>query len=162
MRQGDFPDFHAEFFELADGFPDGAFHARFHAGLEVFLWNAQPQAFDRFLQSFQVIRDRRGERSGIVRILPGDGLQDGCAVVGAACHRADRVEGGDQRDQTVAGDAPVGGFQSGHVAEAGRHADRAAGILAQGKERPCWLPRPRRSLRSSRPGRVPGPRDYAC
>jgi len=91
MRQGDFPDLHAEFFELTDGLPDGTLHARLHAGLEISFGIPRRKPLTGF-PVFYIIRDRRRERRGIQWIFPGNGLQDCGAIIGVPCHRADGVE----------------------------------------------------------------------
>src|SRR5207245_8043464 len=55
-------------------------HSRVHAFTEILFRDAQAQALDRLLKFRSVIRDWRSRGSRILRVAPGDDLQDGSDV----------------------------------------------------------------------------------
>ena len=62
--------------------------------------------------------------------MAGQHFQQQRGVFGRVGQRADLVEAAGERHQPVAADAAVGRLHPGHAAQAGRLADRAAGVAA--------------------------------
>ncbi len=75
------------------------------------------------------------EIGGVIsRVVAGEDGEEEGGILDRAGERADLIEGRGEGDETVAGDAAVGGFQSNATAESGGLADGAACVGAEGSE----------------------------
>jgi len=126
--------------------------------LKVLAGNPHPQPFDPGGQGGRVIPHRPIHRGGIAAVIATDGLQEDGAIADILAHRPQLVEGRGVGNQTIAGDPPIGGFQTDDPAVRGGLADRAASIGAQGAETLIGRHRRRRSATGTAadPAEIPG------
>ena len=90
---------------------------------------------ERLADRLGIARHRRVDRRRIERVVAGHHFQQQRRIFGRARQRADLVEAAGERHQTVAADAAVGRLQPGDAAQAGRLANRAAGVGADRQRR---------------------------
>ena len=126
--QGNGHDDRPEAFELFDA----AIHVLPDAGMnalaEVFLGNPDPHTFHAEVDLRRVIGNRHVQRGAVLRIVPGDGLEDQRRVVHRAGERPNLIQGRGESDEAEAGNAAIGRFQAHDPAMRGGLADRAAGV----------------------------------
>ena len=117
--------------EGLDGFFDLGADAGVDAVAEIFLRDAEFEAFHAVVERGEVVGHRDVEAGGVRGIEAGDGLQDERGVFDRLRERADLVERRGEGDEAVAGNAAVGGFQADDAAMRGGLADGAAGVGAE-------------------------------
>ena len=95
------------------------------------------------------VRHLQGRRRGVARVVASHEVHRQGAVAHVPGQGPDLVQGAGEGHQPEAADPAVGGLQSRHAAEAGRLADAAAGVRAQGEEALAGGHRGRRAARGA-------------
>jgi hypothetical protein len=112
MRQAHLP-------HLGPGVPEppgGALHDLAHAGpyalaLRQLRHHPDPQAGDTAFKLREVVRNLDVRAGGVTGVVAGDRLQEQRGVAHVAGHGADHIQGRGERDEAVARDPPVRGFE---------------------------------------------------
>jgi len=119
MRQGDFPHLGAHGFKIVNRLADGSLNLCVHAGDEIFLRQSDLQSLDILRQGFRIVGNGAFACRRIHRVVSRDDVQEICGIRDVSRQGTDLIEGGGVCDESVAGDAPVGRFESDDTAERG-------------------------------------------
>ena len=125
----------AQLLEGGNGISHAGFYLRVNKVEEVVGRHPRLQPGQVLPQFFPVVGHRDGDRAGVEGVIPGDGLQNQCAVADGAGHGTDvvAVEAGYQ--QPPLAHPSEGLLQAHHAAEGARQTHRTAQVGAQGSER---------------------------
>ena len=128
MRQGDLDDLAPGVAQPGDTLLPERVDFGGHAVDPVLLGHADPEALDRLSDEGREVRDLGVQAGGVLRVMPGHGLQEDGRVLYRPGDRSGLVERGGEGDHAPAGTTSVGGLDPHCAREGRRLADRAAGV----------------------------------
>ena len=117
---------------------DTLFNALADFGVEAFAEvlrrHADAQAFCASVAFGRVVRYRSRRTGRVVGVVAGNHAKQGGSIAHVAGEGSNAIERRSKSDESIAGDAAIGGQNANHSAEAGGLADRAAGIGAERRD----------------------------